>query len=58
MYLADYPKQLPGEFLFGGLVPTHIPAAPGDLPQFATRFERRLREIEVAQVQPKGRLHS
>jgi hypothetical protein len=41
MYLADYPKQLPGEFLFGGLVPTHIPAARGDLPQFATRFERR-----------------
>ena len=41
MYLADYPKPLPDEFLFVGLVPTRIPAALGDLPQFATRFERR-----------------
>jgi len=58
MYLADFPKQLPSEFFVVALAPTHIPAAPGDLSQFATRFERRLRGIEVARVQPKGRLYS
>jgi hypothetical protein len=56
MYLADFPKQLPSEFFVVALAPTHIPAARDDLPQFATRFARRLRGIEVAQVQPKGRL--
>lgn len=56
MYWADFPKQLPYEFFVVAQAPTHIPAARGDLPQFATRFERRLRGIEVAQVQPKGRL--
>ncbi len=58
MYLADYPKQLSDEFLFVGQVPTHIPAARGGLPQFATRFARRQWVIEEAQVQPKGRLCS
>ena len=50
--------QLPSEFFVAAPVQIDIPAARGDLPQFATHFERRLRGIDVAQVQPKGRLYS
>ena len=50
--------QLPSEFFVAAPVQIDIPAARGDLPQFATHFERRLRGIDVAQAQPKGRLYS
>ena len=58
MYWGDFRKQLPSELFVVDLGQCHSPASRGDLTQVVTRFERRWRRIELAWVQPKGRLNS